>query len=443
MCDTFVVMPPHTADRSIIFGKNSDREPNEAQALEYHPGGRHPAGSRVMCTYIDIPQARETQPVLIGRPFWMWGAEMGINAAGVTIGNEAVWTRMPVDRSPSGLTGMDLLRLALERSTSAEQALECIVGLLADHGQAGICGYTDRRMAYHNSFLIADPGSAWVLETAGPLWAARRIRDYYAVSNRLTIGRTVDRAHPDLVANAQRRGWLKSGTEFHFAKCYSDWFFTTFSASAVRRQRANECMGTRAGNMEIADAFSLLRDHGPENRSPAKGFLGSSICAHAANPLARDATQTTGSLVTHAAAGGVTAWATGTSAPCTSLYKPIRFGEKVLPDIGPTPDAYYRENCLWWRHERFHREILQDYRKRLGIFAEERDQLEAEWLSEAGAAESVDWFVLTSRAFRQADENTAAWCDRIADLPQAARPGWWYRRYWTSRSRRAQMPARR
>jgi dipeptidase len=36
MCDTFVALPAVTPDGSVIFGKNSDREPNEAQALEYH-----------------------------------------------------------------------------------------------------------------------------------------------------------------------------------------------------------------------------------------------------------------------------------------------------------------------------------------------------------------------------------------------------------------------
>ena len=37
MCDTFVALPSETADGSILFGKNSNREPNEAQALEFYP----------------------------------------------------------------------------------------------------------------------------------------------------------------------------------------------------------------------------------------------------------------------------------------------------------------------------------------------------------------------------------------------------------------------
>ena len=157
MCDTFLALPPVTADGAVVFGKNSDREPNEAQALEYYPAQIFDLPARVQCTYMSISQVRETYATLLCRPFWMWGAEMGANEKGVVIGNEAVWTRMPIEKK-SGLTGMDILRLALERSAGADQALEVMVQLLSDFGQGGICGYEDKRMAYHNSYIIADPG---------------------------------------------------------------------------------------------------------------------------------------------------------------------------------------------------------------------------------------------------------------------------------------------
>ena len=82
MCDTFVVLPSATADGSLLFGKNSDREPNEAQSLEYHPPRSSPVGQTVRCTYMEIPDHRETHGVLLSRPFWMWGAEMGANDCG-------------------------------------------------------------------------------------------------------------------------------------------------------------------------------------------------------------------------------------------------------------------------------------------------------------------------------------------------------------------------
>lgn len=107
----------------------------------------------------------------------MWGAEMGANEAGVVIGNEAVWNRLSdpeVDLQPR-LLGMDLLRLGLERGRSASQALDVIVDLLEQHGQGGPCSDIYQDLYYHNSFLIADSEEAWILETAGSLWAAERV----------------------------------------------------------------------------------------------------------------------------------------------------------------------------------------------------------------------------------------------------------------------------
>lgn len=56
-----------------------------------------------------MEQVGKTHAVILSRPSWLWGAEMGANELGVCIGNEAVWTKEPVGQGEA-LLGMDLLR---------------------------------------------------------------------------------------------------------------------------------------------------------------------------------------------------------------------------------------------------------------------------------------------------------------------------------------------
>ena len=157
MCDTLY----QKNDHFTIFGKNSDRSANEPNLVIYNRA-KDNKSKTLKCTYIEIPEVEHSYANIIVKHSWIWGEEMGINEY-LVIGNEAVFTKKK-NKKPS-LIGMDFLRLALERAKSVIEAVTVITTLLEEYGQGGNCGY-DKQFFYDNSYLIADPNEALILETA-------------------------------------------------------------------------------------------------------------------------------------------------------------------------------------------------------------------------------------------------------------------------------------
>ena len=439
MCDTVVALGSVTADGITLFGKNSDREPNEAHHLVRLPRTQHAPGSTVTCTYLTIPQARTTYEVLLAKPFWIWGAEMGANEYGVAIGCEPVFTRVPYEKR-TGLLGMDLVRLGLERGRTALEALEVITTLLAEYGQGGNAGF-HHKLYSHTSFIIADPHDVWVLETAGRHWAAERVKDVRAISNGLTIGTTWDMCSEDLVAYAVKRGWCTGRDDFHFARCYSHTLYTRLSACHYRRNVIESALRARLGTLTVQDIIAVLRNHGDAPYNPAAGLTGAEVCMHAGAGPVRGS-QTVGSLVSSLAPDVQTHFVTGTAAPCLSIFKPVWLGTE-LNLFGPVPDGNYDEATLFWRHEALHRATLRDYMALAPLYQPERDTLEQRIIPAALAFRHTapeERAAFASRCFAEADAAEARWRTQVEAAPVSGSPGLLYRRAWRARNRAAGMP---
>lgn len=444
MCDTLVAMGNSTTDGSILFAKNSDREPNEAHQVIQVEAGSHPTGSEVKCTYRSIPQAEHTHAVLLSKPYWIWGAEMGANEHGVAIGNEALFTRVPFEKEP-GLIGMDLLRLGLERGATAREALEVITALLETYGQAGNCGHT-HPFYYHNSFMIADPSEAWVLETTGRQWAAVKVDGIRSISNAITIGSDWDLISKDLIKHALKKGWCKSEDEFHYARCYSDLLYTRFSDARARQNRTTDLMRPLASNqqLDVRSFMTILRDHGEDGQNDSAlrmSLFGCDVCMHAGfGPIRIN--QVTGSMVSHLAQGRQTHWFTGTSAPCTSIFKPVWI-DSGLPHLGPPPTGTSDEYSLWWRHERLHRAVLKDFKNRLEVFHQERDDLESSFIEKATQlqdAPAAERAAFTQDCFQQSSEALAQWTEAVNAAPPQGRNNYLFETAWRGFNRQANFP---
>lgn len=398
MCDTVVVVTPH----GVGFAKNSDRAANEAQVLDWQPAREHPPRAVVRCTWISIPQARRTHAVLLSRPFWQWGAEMAANEHGVIIGNEAVFTRAAVP--PSGLTGMDLLRLAVERADSAERAAAVILELCAAHGQGGGCEHEQPGFSYFSSFLIADRRRAFVVETAGREHAVQEVQGARTISNGLSIP--------------------------GFAETRCDVLKTWASRCRARRALTQEKAESVRG---LGDLLQLLRLHGPELDGEApvdyralNGAMGGP-CMHAGGLGA--AAQTVASWAAWLTPGGDTHFVTGTAAPCTGLFKPVTVQTPVAaPLLGRSPSDRADGTSLFWRHERLHRLVLRAGPSLRPLFIPERDALEARWIQAPPAPDA---------AFALGNQLLAQWTQKVhAHLsmhPGRSQRPWYVERYWQKR----------
>lgn len=378
MCDTIVATGKATADGTVILAKNSDREPNEAQLLKHITRQSYAADTQLRCTYISIPQEKESNEILLSKPFWMWGAEMGANEHGLAIGNEAVFTKEPYEKT--GLLGMDLIRLALERCSNAHDALMLTTELIDRYGQGGNGGMA-HKLYYHNSFIFADTGEAYVLETANKHWVAVKVDGIRSISNGLTIEETFDFASKGIQDYALKKGYLKKGQTFNFRKCFSDTLYTRFSQCAVRQSRTTACARRLDTSLTPKGMFEMLRDHGNNDipLSPDKTSMGS-VCMHASlGPLR--ASQSVAALVAHLRKVTPVFWATGSSATCTGVFMPFYLTGRDIDYFPAEETGVYSSASYWWMHERIHRQAIFKWDYFQNSIIPERQALEDEFIA--------------------------------------------------------------
>lgn len=317
MCDTLCALRPDGA----LFAKNSDRPSGEVQLIESFAARE--AGGSLRTSHIAIPDAG-AYALLGSRPDWLWGLEHGVNEHRVAIGNEKVWTTLDPAKQPDGLIGMDLVRLGLERGQSADEALDVMTSLLAEYGQGGVCDQTTGE-SYFSSFIIADPRTAWVLETSGKSWVAAPVKDAAAVSNRLTLRTEWTRSSPDINPGTDWDAYRHPGAPTAHAD--------------VRLAASRACLAaTPPAGLAPADLAAHLRDHGegpwgaptvakgpsPEP-SPLPGDFrpdgtGVSVCMHI-----RKFQNTTASMIADLPAdpeAPLRAWVAPGN-PCVSAFLPV------------------------------------------------------------------------------------------------------------------------
>jgi secernin len=399
MCDILVAMPDATKNNTIVFGKNSDRPVGEYQVLSYAPDGPRKRGNTIRCSYVTVPEAARVLATMGCRPYWCWGYETGMNEAGVVGGNVAVFTRSlwdPANREALGLTGMELLRLGLERGENAEEVIGIITNFLEEYGQCGsaVRGQNHREGSYENAFLVADRHEVWVLETTSRRWVAERVTEgVRSISNELSIRDQWRDGTVDIRDFAQDQGWWRPDDgPFDFAFAYSDHEHYSRQVSHIRRMRTRQLLDDNRGRIDVPAMMSMLRDHyedtflqGPQFHPFLPDFH--TVCMHA-SPAGFTWGNTATSMVVEIDPQDSVAppcWVCYLP-PCTGIYMAFPFSAPLPETITRAgtagvgqwpalnaPEDRFLESSLWWR---FHRIIEAVRNEPLRRHKEVRDILD-------------------------------------------------------------------
>lgn len=325
MCDTLCV----TNAGRTLFAKNSDRPLSEAQVAEWH--APRDAQGEVKTQYLSLPDER-AYGFVGSRPDWLWGVEHGVNEHRVAIGNEKIWTIDDAHASPPALLGMDLVRLALERARTADEALGVVTTLLERHGQGG-SGEQDHDEPYFSSFLIADPFGGWIVETSGRTWAARPTGAGAAISNRVTLRANWTAASPDVAPDTDFDLWRDPNTP------------TGIADHRLAATRATVAIPAAA--LGPRDLVATLRHHGDRPWGPPGSdgtdvsppppdvnddWSGVTVCMHVRGYQATTASMVAELLAEREAALRV--WLC-LGSPCVGVYVPA-FPPAVSPELSDT-----------------------------------------------------------------------------------------------------------
>ena len=251
--DMMVALARTTQDGHVYFGHNSNRPRADAASLVRTPARSFAPGESVERPWVHLPQSRHTWAVLAGRAGTEWGYQHGVNEKGVAVGATPVRTR--VEAEAPGLTGADLVRLTLERATSASQAIEILTDLIGRYGQGAFAG-----VGSDSAFLVADSRAAYVVEAAGRHWALAEVQAVRAATGTCLLRQDWDRISRGISDFAIDHGWWpQDGCKLDFAGALGE-PGPEHPNDLLRWGRATMRLEQHSGHLDAAFLRELLRD---------------------------------------------------------------------------------------------------------------------------------------------------------------------------------------
>ena len=375
-CDTMVALSDATTGGHTLFAKNSDRGAKECQPLMQVERAEHKPGSRISCDFMEVPQVDITYRHVGSRPYWCWGYEHGFNEHQVAIGNEALSSQL-AEGKEARLTGMDLVRLGLERGRTAVESVEAITDVISKYGQGRFVGNSEFS-DYDNGFIVADPREAYIIETAGHEWAVKTVDRALGISNVHSIDTNWVRLSPSAEQTAIENGWWKADSgRFDFRKAYLDVEKARTGSGTNRRARSCTFLGDREGGVDLRTMMRLVSDHsdGTNPHEPHRATMPSdgSVCMH---HTANTKGNTAATLIAHLCGDGsrLPVYWCSLYSPCLGVFLPT-FSEGRLPKVLSVGDQRPSEDSPWW----LFRNLEKRTRRGLEFDSETVEAIRAEW----------------------------------------------------------------
>ena len=271
-CTNFIVTRGASTDGSVMVTYAADSHALYG-ALYHTPGGKYKSGAMLPVyewdtgRYLtDIPQVKET-----------WSTIGNMNEHSLIIGETTYGGRPELEDSTGRMDYGSLIYITLQRARTAREAIGVIAELADTYGYA----------SSGESFSIADPNEAWIMELIGKgckldkkgrntrkgiVWVARRIPDGYVSAHanqaRITTFPKDDPENclysPDVISFAREMGYYDGpDADFSFCDAYAP---RDFGAMRACEARVWAFFRTVADDMDRYTDYAM--GHNKDNRMP-------------------------------------------------------------------------------------------------------------------------------------------------------------------------------
>lgn len=265
-CSNILVTKGASADGSCMISYAADSHQLFGE-LYFNKGGKHPAGAMRAVYDWDSNRYLGEIPEL---PY-TFRRVGNLNEKQLIIAETTYGGRSDLYDANGILDYGSLIYIALERCSTAREAIQLIADLTAEYGYA----------SEGESFSIADKDEVWVMDLIGKgkygkgiVWVARRVPDGYicahANQSRISTFPQDDPENclysPDVVSFARERGWYE-GSDADFSFC------DTYAPLDFGAMRGCESRAWSAFNILCGGVFTFTDENGQEVSRPAMDYI--------------------------------------------------------------------------------------------------------------------------------------------------------------------------